>query len=80
MTATIWAALCITYGIALGVRGRSACGCGAGIAALLMHFERFFTFLSEEGVEPTNNDGERAERQGVLWRKISGGTASVARS
>jgi transposase len=28
-------------------------------------------------VEPTNNDGERAERQGVLWRKISGGTASV---
>jgi glycosyltransferase involved in cell wall biosynthesis len=36
--AMLWAALCITYGIALGVRERSACGCGAGIAALLMHF------------------------------------------
>jgi transposase len=27
-------------------------------------------------VEPTNNAGERAERQGVLWRKTSGGTDS----
>ena len=30
--------------------------------ALLMHFERFFTFLREEGVEPTNNSVERALR------------------
>jgi transposase len=33
-----------------------------------------WTFVEVEGVEPTNNAGERAERQGVLWRKTSGGT------
>lgn len=35
------------------------------------------TFVEVEGVEPTNNAGERAERRGVLWRKTSGGTASA---
>jgi hypothetical protein len=33
-----------------------------GHTALLMHFERFFTFLDHEGVEPTNNSAERALR------------------
>ena len=33
--------------------------------------------MDVEGVEPTNNSGERAERQGVLWRKTSGGTDSA---
>ena len=34
-------------------------------------------FLTEEGVEPTNNRAERALRFGVLWRKRSQGTAST---
>jgi transposase len=34
----------------------------------------FASLFRIEGVEPTNNAGERAERQGVLWRKTSGGT------
>jgi hypothetical protein len=33
--------------------------------ALLAHFERFFTFLDKEGVEPTNNAAERALRCAV---------------
>ena len=34
-------------------------------------------FLNEPGVEPTNNQAERALRFGVLWRKGSLGTASA---
>jgi transposase len=45
--------------------------------ALLKHFERFFTFLREEGVEPTNNSVERALRCAVQWRKISFGSRSA---
>jgi transposase len=59
-------------------RGR-ACGCSktAGTCKeLLAHEEWLWTFVDVEGVEPTNNAGERAERQGVLWRKTSGGTDS----
>ena len=44
--------------------------------ALLAHFERFFTFLDKEGVEPTNNAAERALRCAVQWRKISFGSRS----
>jgi transposase len=43
---------------------------------LLEHEEWLWTFVDVEGVEPTNNAGERAERHGVLLRKISGGTDS----
>ena len=35
-----------------------------------------WTFVSVEGVEPTNNFAERILRQGVLWRKGSFGTDS----
>ncbi len=40
--------------------------------------ECLFTFLVEEGVEPTNNLAERTLRFGVLWRKKSQGTRSDA--
>ena len=33
-----------------------------------------------EGVEPTNNDAERALRHGVIYRKLSGGTDSESGS
>lgn len=35
-----------------------------------------WTFVRIEGVEPTNNPGERAIRPGVIWRKICFGTHS----
>jgi transposase len=44
--------------------------------ALFVHFNRFFTFLEEEGVEPTNNVAERILRTAVQWRKISFGNRS----
>jgi transposase len=56
---------------------RSRCSKTAGTCKeLLGHEEWLWTFVAVEGVEPTNNEGERAERHGVLLRKTSGGTAS----
>src|SRR6516162_5578202 len=58
------------------LRRGKACGCSktAGTCReLLAHEKWLWTFVDVEGVEPTNNAGERAERQGVLWRKTSGG-------
>jgi transposase len=62
------------------LRRGQACGCSktAGTCKELLAHERWlWTFVDVEGVEPTNNSGERAERQGVLWRKTSGGTDSA---
>jgi len=44
--------------------------------AMFIHFDRLFTFLEEEGVEPTNNIVERILRTAVQWRKISFGNRS----
>jgi transposase len=44
--------------------------------ALFVHCERLFTFLEEEGVEPTNNAVEQVLRTAVQWRKISFGNRS----
>jgi transposase len=55
------------------------CGCSktAGTCKELKeHQEWLWAFVETEGVEPTNNEAERAERHGVLWRKTSGGTDS----
>jgi transposase len=38
--------------------------------------DSLFVFLTEHGVEPTNNFGERMIRFAVLWRKRSQGTKS----
>jgi transposase len=43
---------------------------------LLEGEEHLWTFLRVRGIEPTNNAAERALRHAVLWRKMSGGTAS----
>lgn len=40
----------------------------------------FWTFVTTEGVEPTNNAAERALRPAVLWRKNSFGSQSQAGS
>ncbi len=47
----------------------------AGMAReLLDQADYLWTFVSNEGVEPTNNAAERAIRPAVLWRKGSFGT------
>ncbi len=45
--------------------------------ALFLHLPHFFTFVYEEGVEPTKNAAERALRTAVQWRKIMFGTHSA---
>jgi transposase len=56
---------------------KSRCSKTAGTCKeLLGHEEWLWTFVDVEGVQPTNNEGERAERRGVLLRKTSGGTDS----
>jgi hypothetical protein len=44
---------------------------------LLREMNSLWVFLTQCGVEPTNNRAERALRFGVLWRKRSLGTAST---
>lgn len=60
------------------VKGTS-CGCNETAATCreLLHDEKYlWTFVSQAGIEPTNNAAERALRHAVLWRKCSGGTQS----
>jgi len=68
---------------------RSSLESGAGCACpktaptcaeLLRLWDCLWTFRRVEGVEPTNNAAERALRHAVIWRRISGGTASEAGS
>ena len=40
--------------------------------------EALWTFARVEGVEPTNNHGERVQRVAVLWRRRSFGCQSAA--
>ena len=47
---------------------------------ILKREQALWTFVRVEGVEPTNNLGERQVRPGVLWRKNSFGTQSQAGS
>lgn len=44
--------------------------------ALFTNFDRLFTFMEREGVEPTNNSAEQILRTAVQWRKISFGNRS----
>jgi transposase len=44
---------------------------------LYEHRAWLWTFVRSEGVEPTNNAGERALRHAVIWRKLSFGTQSA---
>ena len=44
---------------------------------ILKRRQALWTFVHLEGVEPTNNNGERAIRSGVLWRNVSFGSHSA---
>jgi transposase len=60
-----------------------ACPCAktAGTCRELLAGEtHLWTFVRVEGIEPTNNDAERALRHGVIYRKTSGGTDSESGS
>jgi transposase len=46
-------------------------------ADILEHRAALWTFVEQEGVEPTNNHAERELRAFVLWRKRSFGTQST---
>jgi transposase len=57
----------------------TTCGCPQAAATcreLLSHEPRLWTFVWQEGVEPTNNAAERALRPAALRREGSGGTDS----
>jgi transposase len=56
----------------LGITSKSAALC----SNLLQRFSSLWTFLYEDGVEPTNNLAERGLRPAVIQRKISGGSQS----
>jgi transposase len=59
----------------------SGCSKTAGTCRELLAGEaHLWTFVRVEGVEPTNNDAERALRHGVIYRKLSGGTESESGS
>lgn len=45
-------------------------------ADIVAHAEALWTFVTHEGVEPTNNHAERELRAFVLWRKRSFGSQS----
>jgi transposase len=58
----------------------SRCGCAKTAATcteLLKVEEGLWSFARVRGLDPTNNAAERALRFAVIWRRISGGTASV---
>lgn len=50
---------------------------GRTCAKLLDHFDAMWTFVYRAGIEPTNNDAERALRPGVILRKLCYGTHSA---
>jgi len=48
-----------------------------GLCRGILELEQaMWTFVRREGIEPTNNDAERALRPGVIWRKTCLGTQS----
>jgi transposase len=59
----------------------SGCAKTAGTCRELLAGEtHLWTFVRVAGIEPTNNDAERALRHGVIYRKLSGGTDGEAGS
>jgi transposase len=74
-----WLRACLKEDLERG----AACSCAktAGTCRELLAGEtQPWTFVRVEGIEPTNNDAERALRHGVIYRRLSGGTDSEAGS
>jgi transposase len=62
-----------------GTQSRDA-GVRGTCRELYEHRQWLWTFVRHEGVEPTNNAGERSLRHAVIWRKLSFGTQSAGGS
>ena len=60
----------------IALYGDSDSEAGTFVRHIENEMDSLFTFLLEEGVDPTNNFGERMLRYAVLWRKRSQGTSS----
>jgi transposase len=59
----------------------SGCAWTAKVCRKILEAERhLWRFAEVEGVAPDNNAAERALRHGVIWRRLSLGTASEAGS
>jgi transposase len=66
---------------ALGDGMKCRCATTARTCAEILRVEEgLWNFVWFPGVEPTNNAAERALRHAVIWRRISGGTASESGS
>src|SRR5512142_249545 len=73
----------LRFSLRADLRRGLECGCAktAGTCRELLTGEtHLWTFVRVEGIEPTNNDAERALRHGVIYRKLSGGTDSESGS
>jgi len=58
----------------------SRCSCAQTATTcfeILKAEEGLWAFTRMQGLDPTNNAAERALRQAVIWRRVSGGTDSV---
>jgi transposase len=69
--------------VATALNEAEACGDSRieGMAAKILQVESaLWTFVDEEGVEPTNNYGEGIIRGAVIWRKLCFGTDSESGS
>ena len=69
--------------VGLLLREGASCGCAwtAKVCRKILEAEEhLWRFAEVEGVAPDNNAAERALRHGVIWRKLSLGTASDAGS
>ena len=74
-----WRRCCCTFwrfcrGACVVAIRKTKCFC----ARLLGVYPALWTFVVVEGVEPTNNHVERAQRRAVLWRRRSFGCQSAA--
>ena len=54
--------------------------CAGRAADLYEHRQRLWTALRCEGIEPTNNSGERSLRHRLIWRELSLGTQTASGS
>jgi transposase len=68
-----WRAFFARFCHLIGLYRDSRSEAGTFVRRLEDEMESLFLFLTEEGVEPTNNFGERMIRFAVLWRKRSQG-------
>jgi transposase len=67
---------CKACGKLLEETGGCECALSGKCRRIIKHREHLWTFVQDQGVDPTNNLAERIVRQGVLWLKSSFGTQS----